>query len=191
MSLALTQPPVGEPVSLADAKAHLRVDHDAEDGLIGHLIAAARAHLEESLGRAMITQGWTWWLDAWPQGYAVPLPIAPVQSIEVVRLYGADDTASVLPPTAYLLDGLGSPPRLLRRGANAWPSPGRPVNGIEIAFTAGHGSLAGEVPAALRIATLLLVAHWYEHREPTEAAAPGELPEMVADLIQPYRMRRL
>jgi len=183
---------VQEPLSLADAKTHLRVDVTDDDALIANLITGARSELERGLGRAFITQSYTYLLDAWPSGFAVNLPIAPVQSVDQVRIYALDGSFAVLPPGGYLLDGLGSPPRLIRRGSLAWQNPLLPANGIAIDFTCGHGANPGDVPAALRIATLLLVAHWYEHRQLAEAGVPDiGLPEMVRDLIAPYRVRRL
>ncbi len=193
MSLVANSAPAQEPVSLADAKAHLRVDSADDDALISRLITGARSELERGLGRALITQGWTYWLDAWPAGYAVALPLAPVQSVEAVRVYAMDDSFATLPASGYLLDGMGSLPRLIRRGAIAWPQPLRPGNGIAIDFTAGHGALPTDVPAALRVALLVLVGHWYEHRELADASGGGSirLPPMVCDLIDPYRVRRL
>ncbi len=193
MTLVPILPPAQEPVSLADAKAHLRVDVPDDDALISRLIAGARSEIERGLGRALITQTWTWWLDAWPPGHAVPLPLSPVQSIEQIRIYTADDTFSLLPANGYLLDGQGSPPRLIRRGSLAWPQTTRPGNGIAVDFTAGHGTQPADVPAALRIAVLVLVGHWYENRQlaDTAGAATVSLPPMVRDLIDPYRVRRL
>lgn len=193
MSIVLTSPPAQEPVSLADAKAHLRVDVTDDDTLITRLITGARSELERGLGRAFITQSYTYYLDAWPRGFALPLPVAPVQTIDQVRIYALDDTFAVLPAASYLLDGLGSPPRMIRRGTLPWLAPVRPGNGIAIDFTAGHGTQPTDVPAALRIAILILVGHWYEHRQLAQPGGPPDtgLPEMVRDLIGPYRVRRL
>jgi uncharacterized phiE125 gp8 family phage protein len=192
MPLILTSGPAVEPVALAEAKAHLRVDGTAEDTLIASLIVTARLHVEAAAGLALITQSWSWFRDAWPPGPALDLPLRPVESIAAVRLYDADGATTTLDPASYFLDGAGTPPRLVRQAALTWPIPGRLANGVEIAFTAGYGPAAADVPAPLRHAILLLVAHWYEHRAPVEAGAqPAPLPDMVSELLAPYRTMRL
>jgi uncharacterized phiE125 gp8 family phage protein len=192
MPLILTSGPAAEPVALAEAKAHLRVDAAAEDMLIASLIVTSRLHVEAAASLALITQSWSYLLDRWPRSPSLRLPLRPVQSIDAVRLYDENDSPTPLDPATYRLDGAGLPPRLVRRGALLWPRPGRTANGIEIAFTAGWGNAAADVPAPLRQAILLLVAHWYEHRSPLEPGAPAApLPPMVSELITPYRAPRL
>ena len=66
MPLILTAGPSVEPISLAEAKAHCRVDADAEDTLIASLILAARLHIERCLDLALISQSWSLYLDRWP-----------------------------------------------------------------------------------------------------------------------------
>ena len=188
MGAVLVQAPASEPVSLAEAKAHLRVDGSAEDTLISSLIITSRLHVEAALGLALVTQSWSLFLDAWPSGPHVRLPLRPVQSIDAVQLYAPDESVETLNPDIYLLDGAGIPARLIRQGSLAWPAPKRIANGIEIAFTAGYGPAVADVPAPIRQAVLLLVAHWYEHREPIEiGAAHTAVPHMVSELLHPYR----
>ena len=80
----------------------------------------------------------------------------------------------------------------MRQGALVWPKPGRIANGIEIAFTAGYGDAAADVPEPIRHAILLLVAHWHEHRSPFEVGHLAQPPpDMVAELLAPYRTMRL
>lgn len=192
MPLILTSGPPVEPIALAEAKAHCRVDGDAEDTLIASLILAARMHIERSLNVALIEQGWSLYLDNWPDGPWVKLPLAPVIGLTAVRLYSPGDTFATLDPGLFLLDGAGQHPRLARREAQAWPLPGRGVNGIEIAFTAGYGAAADDVPMPVRLAIKMLVAHWYEARElVTPADAASAVPMGVSSLISPYRKVRL
>jgi uncharacterized phiE125 gp8 family phage protein len=191
MTLVLTGPPEREPVTLDEAKLHLRIDHDEEDALVSSLIVAARMHLEHALARAFVTQAWSYLLDAWPAGYFVPLPLGPVQAIDSVLVYAEDGSGTPLDPSTYFLDGLGQPPRLVRNAGRSWPAPGKSGNGIAINLKAGHGDLPADVPQPLRQAILLLTAHWYENREPVEIGVATEMPVMLAGLIDPYRRVRL
>lgn len=192
MALVLTSGPAIEPVTLAEAKAHLRVDGTAEDMLVGSLIVTSRLHIEAALGLALITQSWSYFIDAWPPGPHLALPLRPVQSIAAVQLYAADETVTVVPADTYFLDGAASPARLVRSGDLAWPKPNRAANGIEIALVAGYGDAAADVPAPIRQAILLLIAHWHEHREPVAiGVATAPVPPMVSELLQPYRWIRL
>ena len=190
MALVLTGGPATEPISVAEAKAHLRIDGTAEDILIASLILSARLHIEAALGLVLITQLWQLQLDAWPQGKAVVLPLNPVGTILSVRTIAADGTVTTLAPSATLLDP-GPPPRVVRTAAS-WPQITAATNGIAIGFVAGFGPRAVDVPAPIRQAMLLLAAHWYEHRDPIEIGEPDTaIPKAVSDLLRPYRRPRL
>ncbi len=191
MALVLTSGPALEPVTVAEAKAHLRIDGTAEDLLLASLILTSRLHIESALGLALITQSWSVMLDHWPDRADVALPLRPVQAITDVRVLAADGTPVTLLPSSYVFEGRGVPPRLVRTG-DAWPKPGRAASGIEIQLTAGFGSLASDVPATIRHALLLLVAHWYEHRDPIEIGLQGtSIPRAVSDLLSSHRVPRI
>ena len=175
---------------VALSKAHLRVDTNADDTFITSLITTSRLQVEAILGLALIQQSWTWRFDAWPAG-AAAIPLRPVMSVAAVRVQGSDLAWTTLPAAAYLLDGNGVPARLVPNGI-VLQQPGAPANGIEIQFTAGFGAAANDVPAPLRQAILLLVAHWYENREPLISGVPAtRFPDAVIGLVEPYRVRRL
>ena len=127
MPLVLTAGPAVEPVTLAEAKAHLRVDGTAEDTLIASLIVTSRLHVEAAVGLALITQSWSYFLDAWPPGPALKLPLRPVQSIAAVRLY--DENAVVTTLGARHLPArrrrLARPPRAPGRACLAQARPRR------------------------------------------------------------------
>jgi uncharacterized phiE125 gp8 family phage protein len=183
---------MAEPISLDDAKLHARVDGEAEDMLIASLILAARMHVERTLDVALIRQGWSLYLDAWPDATCVELPLGPLVSVDAVRLYSPSNTHVTLDPSLFAVDAASRRPRLARHPGQSWPLPGRAVNGIEIAFTAGYGEAAEDVPMPIVQAIRMLVAHWYEAREPVlfgETADP--VPATVAHLLKPYRSTRL
>jgi uncharacterized phiE125 gp8 family phage protein len=187
----MTSPPAAEPVTVADAKAHMRIDTDAEDVLIGSLLLTSRLHIETALSLALITQSWTMTLDRWPSARQLDLPLAPLRSIDEVRVKDARGDATEVPEQNYLVDLASRPPRLVWNNC-APPLPGLAAKGIEIDLTAGFGDTADTVPAPLKHAILMLAAHWYEHRDPQEIGAAGaRIPDAVGDLINPFRTIRL
>ncbi len=192
MALVLTNGPSLEPVSLDEVKAHLRIDHADEDVLLASLVTAARIHLETMLGLSFITQNWMLVLDKWPDGQGVALPLGPVQQITSIDIYDTDDQASTVDSSSYALDAISQPPRLVWRGSLPRPAPERAYNGIEILMTTGFGPGSTDVPQPLRQAVLLLVSHWYEHREPVGLAnETREIPQMVTMLTNSYRRVQL
>jgi uncharacterized phiE125 gp8 family phage protein len=175
MTLQILTPPAEEPVSLAEAKAFLRVTHDAEDALIGRLIAAARAVIEAELGLALVTTAFTETLDTWAltRTGAARLSRGPLLSVEEIRIDGEaiDGFTARFATRPGLVDG-----RL--------PNPQTVHGGIEIDFTAGFGA-AEDVPAPLCQALLVLVSHAFDHRE-------GDAPLTLAEpWLAPFRRVRL
>jgi len=184
MSLSLITPPVGEPVTLADAKAHLRIDTSDDDALITALITAARARAEWHTGRAFMTQGWSLWLDRWPAAGIVRIPLPPLTAVSAVTLYARDDTASLLDPTRIIVDLAGS--RIALRQTTILPPLLRVIDAIRVSFIAGYGA-AADVPQPLKSAILETVVFLYEHR----GDAPAELPSDIQALLAPYRVFKL
>jgi uncharacterized phiE125 gp8 family phage protein len=188
MPFLLTAPPAAEPVSLAEAKAQLRLATSDEDALVAALIKAARHAIEQASGLSLIDQSWSLYVDAWPVSRALLLARGPVSAISDVLIYGEDGTPATLDPAHYLLDKVSSPARcILREGRNV-PVAGRRANGIEVRFRAGFGPTGESVPTDLRQALLVTVAHWFDHRGDGEGAT---LPAEALDLIRFRRVRRL
>ena len=183
MPLTLDTPPAIEPVTLAEAKAHLKVDVGDDDALITALISAARARAEWHTGRAMITQAWTLWLDAWPDVIELPLP--PLQAVTALTTYGRDDAAHVLDGASYFVDTASG--RVTLNYGRCPPTDLRRLNAVAVAFTAGYGGAAANVPPPLKEAILELIAFLYENR----GEAPAELPLDCLALLAPYRILKL
>ncbi len=189
MTLITTRPPVGEPVTVAEVKAHLRLSHASDDAQIGALVAAARETVEREAQVAMIERGYRLVLDALPMSGRTTLPVHPVTQVTAVTMYDGDGNPSVYPLAGLVLDGFAVPPRLVFRQA---PIPGRCVNGIEIDFDAGFGESGTDVPNMLRRAVILLAAHWYEFRADFRASdQPVSYPAGYAAMIAPWRRVRL
>ena len=182
MSLELVTGPASEPVSLAEAKAHLRVDHDDEDALIGRLVTAARETAERLTGRAFIAQSWRLWCDRWPARIprALSIPKPPLISATSVAAYDRSGAATTLSSDAYIVDSAAAPGRIVLKDTAVLPVDLRQANAIAVTFQAGYGANASDVPAAIRAGVLSLVAHLYEARGDSMAAPPGALAQLAA-----------
>jgi uncharacterized phiE125 gp8 family phage protein len=188
MSSILLTPPAVEPVTLADAKAWLRVTHDDDDGVIAALIAAARSHVEAQTRRALITQNWRLVRDAWPSdGRIVVLP-APLVEVAAARVLDEDGMPQAIDLEAFVTD-TASAPAIIAFAPWSLPAPGRKAGGIEIDIECGYGDAPDDVPEPLRQAVRLLVAHWFECRGLAALGRPVvDLPAGLAGLIAPYRV---
>lgn len=189
MTYARLSPPAAEPLTLAEVKAHLRIDGAEEDALLASLIRAAREHLERETGLCLILQRWRLYLDHWPKDGVIRLAKCPVQAIQNVTVYDGEGAALDVSLEDHLLDGEGRPARLWLKNP---PSPGRAVNGIEIDFSAGFGEAGTDVPDTLKRAVSIHVGHMFAFRG---AISPEDQPAGIPDgyerLIAPFRLRRL
>ncbi|WP_158626013.1 head-tail connector protein [Arsenicitalea aurantiaca] len=192
MTSYLLSGPPGEPVSLAEAKAYLRVEDDAEDGLVETLIGAARLHVEGVTGRALMAQTWRLVADAWPADRVIALAVGPLIALQKIVCYGADGETHEIALAQIRRETAVSPARLFLPRMIAGAPGLRERGGIEIDYVAGHGEDPGDVPADLRQAILALVAYWFEHRDAVIVAGSGAvIPSGFDRVLAPYRRVRL
>ncbi len=189
MTYALIDPPSAEPLTLAEVKAHLRLDGGDEDALLLSLIRTAREFIEGETGLCLIAQSWRLYLDHWPKDGVIPILKSPLQAILSITVYDADGAAVDVSLEDHLLDGAGRPARLWLRDP---PSPSRAVNGIEIDFSAGYGEAGTDVPGTLKRAMLTHIGHMFAFRGAIAAdQQPAGVPDGYERLIAQFRMRRL
>lgn len=189
MTITELAPPVGEPLTLAETKAHLRVDSSADDTLITGLIRTVRGHLERATGLALLTRAFRMYLDCWPSSRVIQIGRGPVQTIDSVTVYAAAGLPGEIDTSGFVLDGQAQPARLM---LPKQPAPGRAINGIEIDFTAGFGAAGADVPDTLKRAMLLHAALLYEFRGAVSPDnQPAAVPAGYDRLIAPFRRRSL
>ena len=178
--------PARDPLLLDEIKAHLRIVHADEDGLLDGMRAAVRVVVEDFLRRALIEQRWQRVLDRWPDG-PVSLPRPPLLDVTEVRIAQADGQTTVVSPEVYRVENRAEPGFLLPRPGRRWPEPAVAQAGIEIDYRAGYGSDWNAVPGPIRQAMLMLLASYYDNR----AATPPQIHGTMRSLLAPYRMMSL
>lgn len=191
MGLTLLIAPTEEPVSLADAKSHLRVEHTDDDVLITSLIATALQAAEARTGRAFVTQQWRQTLDAWPVDSVVEIDKARLISVEAVSYLDSDGIRQTLDAATYqvvtdTLVGFVQPAY-----GTTWPACRCTPGSIRVDYTSGYGNAAA-VPQALKAWMLLAIATWYAQREALTEAIVAELPRAFWEgLLDPYLIPHL
>lgn len=172
MGLIVNTAPVTDPVTLAEAKLHLRVDGDDDDGLIAIQIAAATKWCQDYTRRQFITATKTLYLSAWPcrQNEELPsairVPTPKLQSVTWVKYYDVDGTLQTLSAsTGYQVSTYGDIGLIAPAYGASWPSVRCSVfNPIEVKFICGYGA-AADVPEHVKAAVLMLLGHLYRNRE--------------------------
>jgi len=185
-SLIRAAQPVVEPVSLADAKTHLRVDTESDDDHILALITAAREWCENYTQRTFIHTQWTMTFDTFPWEIELPRPPVAVASgytattVAYVRETGG--TAN-LPTSEYRVDRSAEPGVIRTVYAGTWPSHLLDRNSISVTWWGGYGEDGTKVPKVVRSAILMLVAYWYERRLAADQIASNAVPFGVSSML--------
>jgi uncharacterized phiE125 gp8 family phage protein len=187
MSLKLITPPATEPITLNEAKLHLRVDGTDEDTMITALIVAARRMAEQRTERALITQTWELALDVWDDEIELPMP--PVASITSIKYIDTDGVEQTLANTEYTLDSYGTMGHSVKLAyGKTWPSIRYQDDAIKIRYAAGYGT-AADVPQDLKAWLYLAIGTLYAQRESVVqyAGAMSPLPDSFwQSLLDPY-----
>ena len=190
-----TQPAV-EPVTLAEAKSHLRVDTSDDDAYIIGLIRAAREWVEQYLDRTLVHTQWVMRFDRFPPDSTadIELPRPPVATggtataVTVAYTLEAGTTAA-FSTNLFRVDRDATPGAVKTNYGETWPPHREDDNSVSVTWWAGYGSSGADVPVAIRHAMLMLCSHWYETRGAATmtGAAPQDVPFGVKALLNTQR----
>lgn len=186
----LVTAPASPIISLADLKAHCRVDFDDDNAVLEAFEVAAVAHLDGwtgLLGRCLVTQTWQVAFEGWSGLGCLRLPFPNTSSV-VVSYFDADDVEQTVSNSLYSVHetSTGSVVRFSDSFSNPAVYSDR-VDGVRVAQTCGFGAVDA-VPGPLKTAIKMMVAHWYENREGVVVGTSAdEFPMGVTMLIAPYR----
>ena len=192
MGLSLIPPPTLEPVSLAEAKAHLRVDNADDDGLIVGQILAARNWAEAYMRSGIVTQTWDYTTDyGWPvcsvrgvTRYRIELPLHPVQSVTHVKYVDDDGVTQTLSGVLYTLHkfGVGS---YIEKAYNAdFPSIRSVPDAITVRFVVGYTTET--IPDDIKVGILLKLESLYDRCEEKSCVL-----STAQSMLDPHRLLRV
>jgi len=171
---------IQSPVTLDEAKIHLRVVTTAEDQYITGLCLAATAWAEKFQNRTFVTRTRTMVLDKFPAVIRPPdPPLVSVTSIVYIDLNGASQT---LDAANYRVDAVTEPGRITVAYDLSWPDTRAVTNAVTITYEAGYGN-AARVPDDVKHAIKLMLTHFYENRVPVSDVKMEIVPLAVQNLL--------
>ena len=179
--MVVTNSPTAEPVSLDEAKDHVRPPGDEDDTYIDALIAAARSLCETHTRRAIAVASYRESFGCFPASGVIEISNPPLVSVESVQYVDTDGATQTLSPTQWVADTASEPGRVMRAYGVSWPAirTSGVAEPVQVNFTAGYVA----APRAIKQAMLLMIGHWYEHREAVSEVRLEETPMAVKSLL--------
>ena len=154
------------PVTLAEAKRHLRVTTDDDDQLIRDYLRAATEYCEDQVpgARSFSQATWDWKIHTFPDTtFQIPRP--PLQSVSHIKYFATASSTGLttLSSTSYIVNTPTSLPGLVELHPNdgAWPTVADRADAIHIRFISGYSN----VPEQAKQAIKMIVGHYYNNRE--------------------------
>ncbi len=184
-NLTRTVAPTLPVVTVADAKAQLRILHDDDDALIERLIEVATATIEgpTGIGRVMRPQTWRMTLNGFPCR-EITIPLTPVTGIVSITFRSTATGSPLTINSALYVADLDQRPAVIRP-VDSWPSADLTTPGsVKVTFTAG----SDDMPTDLIHAVLMMVAHLYENPEAVTDRVVREVPLGVQSILNRYRV---
>lgn len=186
-SLKVQTQPVVEPVSVADAKAHCRIDTNTDDTYVAALISAAREYVEAYMDESLIDQQLVMRLDAFPAAIELPRPpmsqTASRTAVTIVYTQNDAGSTATLATNQYRVDRDSTPGTLRPLYGGSWPSHLLDYGSVTVTWWAGRGEDGGKVSQRVKAAILMLVGQWYERRMAADSVSLTEIPYGVKALL--------
>lgn len=181
----LTQPTV-EPVSLAEAKAHCRVDTDTDNAYLASLIRAAREWCAAYCDETFVHTQYVMTLDSFPVEIELPRPpmaTASGYTAVTVTYKNENQTTATLATNQYRVDRDSTPGVLRTLYSGSWPSHLLDYNAVTVTWWGGVSADGTGVEQRIKNAILWLVGYWYERRMAADGISMTEIPFGVKSLL--------
>jgi uncharacterized phiE125 gp8 family phage protein len=167
MKTTLVTPPANLPITLAEAKDHLRIESTFtnDNAYIRSLIFVAMDQVESVLRRKLITQTWKAFYDCWPTKWE--LPYGQLQSVTHVKYTDSGGTVNTdfNEGDEFTVDTDSDPGRIVLKYGEVYPGNSlAEMNPIEVQMVVGYGTHASQVITAASNASpivVTIVGHGY------------------------------
>ena len=189
--LRLKTAPTLTPVSVAEAKTHLRIDSSftADDTYIETLISVATLAAENYTNLAIMQQTWYLFIDSFPDYFNLLKGSLNDAEVNSINYSDQDNVNQTLHASNYFIDGNIKPARIYFAPDATIPSTYDKPNAVTVDFTLGY-TAANQVPAPIKQAILLTIGRFYELRQDVVTGTIATvIPRTVEYLLNPYRVQ--
>jgi hypothetical protein len=191
LSIRRTVDATTEPLTLSEAKSHLRIDDADTDSEIASHITAARIVAEKLTGRQFLTATWEMALDAFPGQWSsnarfagpilqnsggptllntnfwcdastIKIPNPPLQSVSSIVYIDTAGASQTWSSANYVVDATSEPGRIGLSSSASWPATQNRINAVTITYLAGW--TGSTLPANVKHLLRLMVADYFENR---------------------------
>lgn len=176
--VTVVTPAATEPITLAQAKSHLRIDHSDDDTYLSLCITASRIFFEKMCEITISQTTLKLSLDDFED--VLYLPKGPIQSVTEIEYYDSNNTLQNV--ADWQEDIASGPARLMPLLDESWPEISGVMNAVQITYVAGFVNAAA-VPELLKAGIKFYVGHLYENREAVTEGNYTEVPMAVTTII--------
>ena len=181
-------PATANPLTLTEAKTHLKVDTTADDTFITNLIKSATSSAQEYTNRFFIATTIQQYGDKWED--ISNLFKSPVASVTHVKYVDPDGTLQTLSTDVYFVDDVNKPARIGLKPNQSFPEIIDRLNAIYVEYVVGIAAGPDEVDEGIRQALLLTIGNWYQNRQAVVTGTIAtELPMNAKFLLDQYKIQ--
>ena len=176
------------PITLTEAKTHLKVDTTADDTFITNLIKSATSSAQEYTNRFFIATTIQQVGDKWEDiSNLLKSPVASVTNIKYVDTSGSLQTLST---DVYFVDDVNKPARIGLKPNQSYPEIIDRLNAVQVNYVVGLAAGPDEVDEGIRQALLLTIGNWYQNRQAVVTGTIAtELPMNAKFLLDQYKIQ--
>jgi len=176
------------PISLTEAKSHLKVDTTADDTYIESIIKAATQLSEEYTNRFFINTVIEQTCSSFSELEA--LFKSKVSAVAHVKYYDSNNSLQTLDTSIYDVQLNYEPSQIQLVEGKIFPDITKRNDAVLARYTVGYGSAASDVPEIIKQAILLTIGNFYENRASVVIGRIAtELPQNVKWLLDTYKVQ--
>jgi uncharacterized phiE125 gp8 family phage protein len=185
VKLTVVTAPLELPVTVVEAREHVKESSTTRDAEILRLIYAATDFAEQYTGRALITQTFDYALEGFPYESEICIPRSPLISVTSLKYRDTSNVEQTWGTSNYEVDISDWEPRVLLADGKSWPDTFVRHDAVTVRFVAGYGG-AAKVPYAIQTGILFHVEAHYDRDE----RAMEMLVARAETLLYPFRLNK-